>query len=315
MVGSRAGRHQQHGGSGDQKVAGSSDSERCIDAERNAGDNGKACSENACTAVDAPEPGHGPGVDRGNQSHAGRKSKAHQETCRRQHKDTKAGANDKVRSIDGRALRSTRCGCYKCAMGIEGLSGRAVFGGRGGSSAPLRRIATLTVSLAILPLAAGCSGSSLPSFGSSQSQAASVPPPPNASVAPAGQQAYAPPPSQPAAPATSAPAAQQDYSDLMPYPKQSLADVFRELGAAARSDRAASARHIYAIRSTLYATSAGRGRYRRCGGAAGKFRYFEPAGVSQAIAVRSHVEQVKRVPASQDIFVRCARSFFCPEDA
>ena len=98
-----------------------------------------------------------------------------------------------------------------------------------GSSAPLRRIATLTVSLAILQLAAGCSGSSLPSFGSSnpQSQAASVPPPPNASVAPAGQP-YAPPPSQPAAPATAPPAAQQDYSDLMPYPKQSLADVFRD---------------------------------------------------------------------------------------
>jgi hypothetical protein len=124
-------------------------------------------------------------------------------------------------------LRSTRWGCYKCAMGTEGLSGRAVFGGRGGSSAPWRCIATLTVSLAILPLAAGCSGSSLPSFGSSnpQSQAASVPPPPNASVAPAGQQAYAPPPSQPAAPAT---AAQQDYSDLMPYPKQSLVDVFSD---------------------------------------------------------------------------------------
>ena len=114
-------------------------------------------------------------------------------------------------------------------MGTEGLFGRAVFGGRGGSSAPLRRIATLTVSLAILQLAAGCSGSSLPSFGSSnpQSQAASVPPPPNASVAPAGQP-YAPPPSQPAAPATAPPAAQQDYSDLMPYPKQSLADVFRD---------------------------------------------------------------------------------------
>jgi hypothetical protein len=76
------------------------DSERCIDAERNAGDNGNACSENTCTAVDAPEPGHGPGIDRGNQSHAGRKSKAHQETCRRQHKDAKAGANDKVRSIE-----------------------------------------------------------------------------------------------------------------------------------------------------------------------------------------------------------------------
>jgi hypothetical protein len=127
-------------------------------------------------------------------------------------------------------LRSTRCGCYKCAMGTEGLSGRAVLGGRGGSSAVWRRIAILTVSLAILPLAAGCSGSSLPSFGSSnpQSQPASVPPPPNASAAPAGQQAYAPPSSQPAAPATAAPAAQQDYSALMPYPKQSLADVFRD---------------------------------------------------------------------------------------
>ena len=30
----------------------------------------------------------------------------------------------------------------------------------------------------------------------------------------------------------------------------------------------------------------------RCSGSAGKFRYFEPAGVSQAIAVRSHVEQI-----------------------
>jgi hypothetical protein len=64
------------------------------------------------------------------------------------------------------------------------------------------------------------------------------------------------------------------------------------LGAAARSDRAASAGHVYAIRSTLCATSAGRGRYRRCSGAAGKIRYFEPAGLSQAIAVRSHVEQI-----------------------
>jgi hypothetical protein len=93
----------------------------------------------------------------------------------------------------------------------------------------VRPIATLTVSLAILPLAAGCSGSSLPSFGSSnpQSQPASVPPPPNSSVAPAGQQAYAPPPSQPAAPATAAPAAQPGLQRL-PYPKQSPADVFRD---------------------------------------------------------------------------------------
>jgi hypothetical protein len=44
--------------------------------------------------------GMGPALIVENQSHAGRKSKAHQEACRRQHKDTKAGANDKVRSIE-----------------------------------------------------------------------------------------------------------------------------------------------------------------------------------------------------------------------
>jgi hypothetical protein len=79
-------------------------------------------------------------------------------------------------------------------MGTQGFSGRAVFGGQGGDRAPWRRVTILAVSLAVLPLAAGCSGSSLPSFGSSQPQAASVPPPPGA---PAGQQAYAPPPGQP----------------------------------------------------------------------------------------------------------------------
>jgi hypothetical protein len=62
--------------------------------------------------------------------------------------------------------------------------------------------------LAILPLAAGCSGSSFPSFGSSNPQAAAVPPPPNSSVAAAGQPAYAPP-GQPAyAPQAQAGAAQ-----------------------------------------------------------------------------------------------------------
>ena len=93
-------------------------------------------------------------------------------------------------------MRSTRCGCYKCAMGTQGLSGREVFGGRGGNNAPWRRIAALALPLAILPLAAGCSGSSFPSFGSSNSQTAAVPPPPNSSVPPAGQPAYAPPPGQ-----------------------------------------------------------------------------------------------------------------------
>ena len=150
-------------------------------------------------------------------------------------------------------------------MGTQGFSGRAIFGAGGDDRAPWRRIKMLAVSLAVLPLAAGCSGSSLPSFGSSnpQPQAASVPPPPNASVAPAGQQAYAPPPGQPgnppasyaAAPPPAQPAASSDgatvgsfkssyvgflkaFRDPDPepagydaraavYPQQSLADTFK----------------------------------------------------------------------------------------
>jgi hypothetical protein len=132
----------------------------------------------------------------------------------------------------------------------------------------------------------------LPSFGSSnpQSQAASVPPPPNASVAPAGQQAYAPPLSQPAAPATPAPAAHQDYSDLMPYPSSRSPTC-----SAIRRRRA---EHVHAIGSALYAARAGGRRHRRGSGAAGKSRYVEPAGLSQAIAVRSHVEQIRETRAA-----------------
>jgi hypothetical protein len=81
-------------------------------------------------------------------------------------------------------------------MGTEGLSGHAVSGGRGDVRAARRGITILAVSLAILPLAAGCSGSSLPSFGSSGQQA--TVPPPTGSVAATGQPAYAPP-AQPAA--------------------------------------------------------------------------------------------------------------------
>ena len=92
--------HQQHGGSGDQKIAGGSDPERRIDAEGNAGNNGNARSENAGRAVDAPEPWRGARADRGDESHAGRKSKAHQEAGRRQDKNTKAGANEKVRAVE-----------------------------------------------------------------------------------------------------------------------------------------------------------------------------------------------------------------------
>jgi hypothetical protein len=55
-----------------------------------------------------------------------------------------------------------------------------------------------TLFLTVLPLAAGCSGSSFPSFGSSNPQA-TAPPPAGGSVAATGQPAYAPPPGQPPA--------------------------------------------------------------------------------------------------------------------
>src|SRR3954462_11126305 len=74
---SRAGEYQQYIGSGDQEIAGGSDPECRVDAEGNAGDNGNARSENACSAVDAPEPWRGAGADCRNQTHAGRKSEAH----------------------------------------------------------------------------------------------------------------------------------------------------------------------------------------------------------------------------------------------
>jgi hypothetical protein len=97
-------------------------------------------------------------------------------------------------------LRSTRCGCYKCAMGTQGLGGRALLGRRGGARAKWSRVAIFGMSCAILPLAAGCSSSSLPSFGSSAPQAAAVPPPPNAYGQAAGQPAYPPPPARPGYP-------------------------------------------------------------------------------------------------------------------
>ena len=78
-------------------------------------------------------------------------------------------------------------------MGTQGLSGRTVFGGRG-EGRPFGRIVSLGVYLAIMPLVAGCSSSSVPWFGSSNSQTAV---PPNASVAAAGQPQYAAAPGQP----------------------------------------------------------------------------------------------------------------------
>ena len=53
----RAGGYQQHGGSGDQEIAGGSDPEHRVDAKGNAGDNGNARSENACSTVDAQNHG------------------------------------------------------------------------------------------------------------------------------------------------------------------------------------------------------------------------------------------------------------------
>ena len=82
-------------------------------------------------------------------------------------------------------------------MGTQGSAGHAVFGGRGGVRALGHPITVLAASFALLSLAAGCSGSSVPSFSSSNPQTAV--PPPNASVAATGQPAYAPPPGQPAA--------------------------------------------------------------------------------------------------------------------
>jgi len=86
-------------------------------------------------------------------------------------------------------------------MGTQGLGGRALLGRRGGARASWSRIAVFGMSFAILPLAAGCSSSSLPSFGSSAPQAsAGPPPPPNAYGQAAGQPAYAPPPARPGYP-------------------------------------------------------------------------------------------------------------------
>ena len=72
-------------------------------------------------------------------------------------------------------------------MGTQGSAGHAVFGGRGGVRALGHPITVLAASFALLSLAAGCSGSSGPSFSSSNPQA--VAPPPNASVAATGQPA------------------------------------------------------------------------------------------------------------------------------
>jgi hypothetical protein len=128
-------------------------------------------------------------------------------------------------------------------MGTQGLSGRVGFGRRGGNRAWDDSVVhwrlNLIAALAILPIAAGCSLS--PPWSSSANQTAAVPPPQNYPASAIGQPAYTPPPGQqayappaqrgyatPAATAAAAsPSVQQDYSDSLPYPKQSLIDAFR----------------------------------------------------------------------------------------
>jgi hypothetical protein len=128
-------------------------------------------------------------------------------------------------------------------MGAQGLSGRGGFGLRRGDRARddcfVHWRLNLIAALAILPIATGCSLS--PPWSSSANQTAAVPPPPNYPATATGQPAYPPPPGQqayapPAQPAYAAPAAtaapapppaQQDYSDSLPYPKQSLVEAFR----------------------------------------------------------------------------------------
>ncbi len=172
-------------------------------------------------------------------------------------------------------MRSTRCDCYKCAMGTQGLSGRALSGRRGGDASWLR-IAALAVSFAVLPLAVGCSQSS--PFGSSAPQASAVPPPPPAYGQAPGQPAYAQQPVRPGYPpqaqggspppssyATAPPAQQADgtvgsmtssYSNFLKafrdpepdpsseaarasvYPQRSLADLFKGSDSNQRPDPA-----------------------------------------------------------------------------
>jgi len=118
-------------------------------------------------------------------------------------------------------------------MGMQGLSGHAAFGGRGDNRAPRRRISILAVSLAILPLAAGCSGSY-------------APPPGQPGPQPTTYATAAPPPAQ-AAPSDGATVGSvkstyvsflKMFRDPEPepsgydarasvYPQQSLADAFK----------------------------------------------------------------------------------------
>jgi hypothetical protein len=106
-------------------------------------------------------------------------------------------------------------------MGIRGsLLAASEFGrsavGRNG------QVRAALVATAITLVLASCSASS--PF-SNANQTAGVPRPPSYPATAAGQPAYAAPAA--GTTATTMPPAQQDYTDSLPYPKQSLADLFR----------------------------------------------------------------------------------------
>lgn len=121
-------------------------------------------------------------------------------------------------------------------MRTSRFSRRALASERGGTCGRPRYMTGLAISLAATIVLAGCSSSS-----SGSNQAASSPPP-NLPAGDAGQPTYVPrgqaaypPPGQsaPARPGGEPPVATAvsspgpDASDLMPYPKQSLFDLFR----------------------------------------------------------------------------------------
>ena len=85
-----------------------------------------------------------------------------------------------------------------------------------------RLVRAALVATVITLVLASCSASS--PF-SDANQTAGVPRPPNYPATAAGQPAYAAPAA--GTTATTVPPAQQDYTDSLPYPKQSLADLFR----------------------------------------------------------------------------------------
>lgn len=126
-----------------------------------------------------------------------------------------------------RAGRGRRCAISFDSYMVHWTSRREVMSKRGGGRLHLPRMTLIITSLALLHVLAGCSSS----LSSGSNQAAAVPPPrpPTAAGQPsygsASQPVHSPPGSGVAA-GTSPSVADLAY-DLMPYPKQSLVDIFR----------------------------------------------------------------------------------------